>query len=133
MCVSKRSHFEHWKIYWKNVRAFCKHDRLKLKMVGQMSYHPILIILHSALCVHLDPPLSIFLDLPLNGHLRSSPPALLKHLDQSTVKAKPPEAKPPEAMWGLVHQLGAGNDNIFAYQNVLVAKIKIFAQTVHSE
>ena len=70
-----------------------------------------------------------------NGHLRSSPPALpqIKHLDQSTVKAKPPEAKPPEAMWGLVHQLGAGNDNIFAYQNVLVAKIKIFAQTVNSE
>ena len=49
MCVSKISHFEHWKIYWKNVRAFCKHDRPKLKMVGQTSYHPILIILHSAL------------------------------------------------------------------------------------
>ena len=59
------------------------------------------------------------------------PPAL--HLDQSTVKAKP-----PEAMWGSVHQLGACNDNIFAgnifaYQNVLVAKIKIFAQTLNSE
>ena len=67
MCVSKRSHFEHWKIYWKNVRAFYKHDRPKLKMVGQTSYHPILIILHSALCVHLDPLLSIFLDLPLTS------------------------------------------------------------------